>query len=164
MIEIDWTAVLLVLLGPGGIAVLWAATARDKRIKRQDEEAGGDPTVAEAHEAEALNVTAASGVMSPGVASEWQSYADALEAKFNERMSDMERRLSAAELRNEGLQQQNRHLVRRDLVWMAHVGHLERHIDAEQGPPTPGLPEELQQPITEILAKKSGLRTDHAGD
>lgn len=149
MTEDTLSAVLLAILGPGGLLVVWLTMNRDRQSKDQ----GADPTIVEAREAEAEREGHETGVLA-----QWRTYAD----EADERIRQLERRQQGTEDRMEAQQKKMRQLVRRDLLWAAHNAANEMHILKELGPPPPELPEELKEQIIDVLAQRSS--PDPPGD
>lgn len=137
-------ALVLAILGPGGLIAIWIVNRRDKTSKKN----GDDPTVQQAQQS-VINQE----VNQVGLLDQWKSYSD-------DRISDLEKRQDLVEGQNKALQAQVRRLVRRDLGWLAHVDLLERWVNSAKPPPPPPIPPELLVSVMEVLDDSSPFITN----
>lgn len=135
-------ATLPVLLGPGGVLVVWLTLRQDRKAKRE----GKDVTMAEAKVAEATH-----SLESSGVAEAWRAYSAEMEARLNARIAELDaQRAEDAKAAADAartitaLYQQARELHARDLAWRAYAEDLRRDLHNQVPPPPRPYPPQLE--------------------
>lgn len=140
----DVVALLAIILGPGGIAVV-LLTLRQKYKNKEN----GDKAEITVDEARAIETV--TGPHTTGVDARWEAYAEQLEGRFQARMNKADQRQEKLERHIASQHRQQQILVRRDLAWLAYASQLRMDINELRPPPPRDYPDDLIPTIIELL-------------